>query len=128
MKSFLITLLLLSGVSCVSNAKHGSDPARSSAASSASPREVDMTAMMGKEVNAQVFLKECVAQTGMNITYDSSTAKALERTYIRWSNRERLPAQEFESLVGQLLTASGFELSPIGPPELRVFSVKRLER
>lgn len=126
MKSFLIALLSLSVVSCVSNSKHGSEPARSSAASSA--HEVDMSAMVGKEVNAQVFLKECVAQTGMNITYDSNMAKALEHTFIRWSNRERLPTHEFESLVGQLLSASGFELSSIGPPELRVFSVKRLER
>lgn len=128
MKTVLLAIMTLAVASCTASPKARPESPRSGAAASMSPREVDMTSMMGKEVTVQALLKECVAQTGMNVTYDSGTAKELDRTFVRWSNRARLPVQEFETLVGELLRASGFELSPIGPAELRVFSVERIKR
>jgi hypothetical protein len=42
-----------------------------------------------------------------------------------WSGKSRMSEVEFEPLLGQVLSVHGLELKPVGPAELRVFSVER---
>jgi hypothetical protein len=124
MKSFVFAIAAFTLVACVSSPTDRQDPLRTSVPSHGESAAVDMSPLMGNEVDLQKLLQLCVTQTGRSFTYDSNTGRALERTYIRWSNQARMSPADFETLVGQLLDASGFDLSPVGPAELRVFAVK----
>ncbi|MBL8859347.1 MAG: hypothetical protein JNL28_12625 [Planctomycetes bacterium] len=117
--AIVITALAL--CACVSDPKAHPDAAHSSVQGA----HVDMSLLVGKEVDGLTFLQHCQAQSGRNYTYDAATAKALENCHILWSNQPRVPIEQFDVSFGHVLSASGFDVSPVGPPELRVLLIRR---
>ena len=120
----LLVIASFAFVACVSDPNAQPIAARSGA-QTAPAGDVDMSALIGMEVNGLKFLQHCQAQTGRNYTSDAATAQALEHSFVRWSNHAHVPVAEFEVTFGRVLNASGFEIGAVGPPELRVFLVRQ---
>jgi hypothetical protein len=85
---------------------------------------VDFSALQGKSMTVEEFVRVCQRLSGFNFTYTETTAEAMGTTSLRLAGPDRVPVPEFGNFLDAQLQGCGFTCERIGPEHLRVFLVQ----